>query len=31
MFAVDVQNIEKLHKRHSDLPFLSERMQIENV
>ena len=31
MFAIDVQYIEKLHKRHNDLPFLSERMKIENV
>ena len=31
MLAFDVQYIEKLHKRHNDLPFLSERMKIENV
>ena len=25
----DVQKIEKLHKLHNDLPFLPERMKIE--
>ena len=28
---VDVQYIEKLHKLHNDLPFLSERIKIEKV
>ena len=28
---VDVQYFEKLHERRNDLPFLSERMKIENV
>ena len=26
---VDVQYLEKVHKRHNDLPFLLERMKIE--
>ena len=28
---VDVQYLEKLHKLHNDLPFLPQRMKIENV
>ena len=28
---VDVDYLEKLHKLHIDLPFLPERMKIENV
>ena len=28
---VDVQYLEKLHELHNDLPFLLERMKIENV
>ena len=28
---VDIQYLEKLHKLHNDLPFLSERMKIEKV
>ena len=27
----DVQYLEKLHELHNDLPFLLERMKIENV
>ena len=27
----DVQYLEKLHKLHNDLPFLSERMKVEKV
>ena len=27
----DVQYLEKLHKRHNDLPFLPERMKLEKV
>ena len=30
-FEADVEYIEKLHGFHNDLPFLSERMKIENV
>ena len=30
-FEVDVQYLEKLHKLHNDLPFLSERIKIEKV
>ena len=29
--GVDVQYPEKLHDRHSDLPFLPERIKIEKV
>ena len=28
---VDVQNFEKLHELHNDLPFLPEMMKIEKV
>ena len=28
---VDVPYLEKLHKPHSDLPFLPEKMKIEKV
>ena len=28
---VDFQYIEKLHERHSDLPFLPEKIKIEKV
>ena len=31
LLEVDVQYLEKLHKLHDDLPFLSERMKIEKV
>ena len=27
----DVQHLEKLHELHNDLPFLPERMKIENI
>ena len=30
-FEVDVQNHEKLHEFHNDLPFLPERMRIKKV
>ena len=30
-FQVDVQHLEKLHELHNVLPFLPERMKIENV
>ena len=30
-FEVDVQYLEKLHKLHNDIPFLLERMKIENI
>ena len=28
---VDIQYLEKLHKRHNNLPFLPERMKIEKA
>ena len=28
---IDVQYLENLHELHNDLPFLSERMKIEQV
>ena len=28
---VDAQHLEKVHKRHNDLPFLPERMKIEKA
>ena len=28
IFEVDVKNPKRLHKLHSDLPFLSERMEV---
>ena len=31
MFNYDVQHLEKLHELHNDLPFLPERMKIENI
>ena len=31
VFSNDVQNPENLHIFHDDLPFLTERMKIENV
>ena len=30
-FEVDVQYLEKLHELHSHLPFLLERMKIEQI
>ena len=30
-FEVDVQYLEKLHKLYNDIPFLLERMKIENI
>ena len=31
VLEVDVQNTEKLHELHNDLPFLLEKMKIEKV
>ena len=28
---IDIQYLQKLHELHNDLPFLPERMKIENV
>ena len=30
-FEVDIQYLENLHNHHNDLPFLTERMKIENI
>ena len=30
-FGVNIQYPEKLHELHNDLPFLPERMKIENI
>ena len=30
-WEVDVQYLQKLHKLHNDLPFLSERIKIEKI